>query len=85
MYGDLMKNNEILYKRKIWISNNTLYITIPKNIDINNKDFIIIYHNKYSTVRKVWIHKTNKQLLATIPLSSELGSGDFVYIKRLIL
>lgn len=35
-------------------------------------------------IKKVWVNKSNKQKLITIPKDSEIQEGDYVEIKKVV-
>lgn len=35
-------------------------------------------------IKKVWVNKSNKQKLITIPKDSEIQKGDYVEIKKVV-
>lgn len=39
--------------------------------------------NKGKVISKVWLNKTNKQKLATIPAKSKIQAGDYIEIKKI--
>lgn len=42
-----------------------------------------VMENKGKVISKVWINKSNKQKLCTVPAKSKIKAGDYVELKKI--